>query len=273
MAPLLIAALLLSGALEDNEAFAQAQSLYRSGDPVAAEVALGPLLDASQAPAERARVLLWAAMCADMSGRMEVAQDRASAAVVLDPSVKLPAEMSLRLAQLVEGVRAEAMRQQAPAPGPEPSAAAPSAPPAPQPAPSAPPAPEASPSAPPAVERSHEAPSSGSPSTTAPKDASQPAAGPPPTEETTVTVSTSLWAVAGAALTVTMLLGAGAAVIAIYAGLTWYETLAPDAMDVAVTQEAVLVALRLSAVLAAAAAVAGLASAGTAGIAWWIDQE
>jgi hypothetical protein len=283
MASLLFAALLLTGALQDDEAFAQAQSLYRSGDPVAAEVALGPLLDGTQPPAARARVLLWAAMCADMSGRMQVAEERAAAAVALDPGVRLPAEMSLRLAKLVEAVRAEVTTPQSAAAAPSapatPAGTAAVAPTASQPAPSAPPVPEASPSAPPAPEA---APSAQPPETTSQAAAAtsvevnqkvEVQAGPPPEEEATITVSTSLWAVAGGALTVTMLLGTGAAVIGIYAGLTYYETLAPDAMDVDVTQAAVLDALQLAGILAAGAAVVGLGAAGAAGIAWWVDQE
>lgn len=288
MAPLVFIAVLLAGALDADPAFTQAQQLYRSGDPVAAEVALGPLLDGSQPPAERARILLWAAMCADMSGRTQVAEDRAAAAVMLDPDVKLPAEMSLRLAQLVQGVRASVNASAAPASSsptqplpaePAPAEAVPSAPPVPAPGPSAAAAPQgaASSSTTPAA-----APSTGTadgqaaavPAGTADAQAARgDVPPPPPEEEPTVTITTSLWAVAGGALTITMLLGAGAFVFGAYSAFVYYETLADGATEIATKQQAALEGLRFAGILGAAAAVAGVAAGSAAGVAWWLEQE
>ena len=281
MGALLLLPLLLTSLLDDNEAFLQAQQLYNAGDPVAAEVALGPLLDGAQPAGDRARLLIWAAMCADASGRQNVAHDRVLAAIGLHPELVLPEQASLRLSKLVEAaLKAEGKTLATAPPDPPPAGAEP----APPPVPAASAADESATES--AATETAAKSGAGEQSATEPEDAkdktkikrsaekpAEKAPAPEVEEEPTLKISTSLWAVAGGAMTVALLLSAGAAVFGIQGGFVYYESLSANAADAPAFVETTLVQLRLAGILAAVGAVMFAVSGAAAGGAWWLEQE
>lgn len=237
----------------DAASLERAVELYRAGDPVAAEVTLGPLLDAplsdsADSARVRAGLLVWGAIFADAQGRTEVATGRLATALSLYPDVTLPPDASLRLAGTLEELR----RGQANAPvaaPPPPLAEAPAVPPS-----------SASPTPPPAAKE---------------PAAPESPTGPPiePEKEDVIQISTSLWAVAGGALTFGILLGAGAAVFGVSGALHYLEAQNPDTAPDRVDDVNELAAseARFTAVLGAVALGLFALSGAAAGGALWLE--